>query len=268
MGVFGGVDLTDYTGLAQILDHMQAVNDRASRSCIDTIRLSVVPSRESDTITAPYDGVIRMKHLGGDLLFARVLVDLVVDNAVAAVVRIRHYQGVTIDTIGLDIDVNLIAHFDLLSLAEADLNGIFRRGVDLQMQAVDTIGIEHRRIAVFVLLDGTYGMRQVVVLMLDRSVLPMVRQLGLANDDTIFVQVRRINDQYQFLTVITAAFCFFLMDVCSGNGQRCVARFAAQTVVPYVGQLGVGDLYRVAQEQCCIKMHINPDYTVAAMQGR
>ena len=157
MGVFGGVDLTDYTGLAQILDHMQAVNDRASRSCIDTIRLSVVPSREGDTITAPYDGVIRMKHLGGDLLFARVLVDLVVDNAVAAVVRIGHYQGVTIDTIGLDVHIDLVAYFDLFAFAETDLNGIFRRGVNLQMQAVDTIGIEYRSVAIFILFDGTYS---------------------------------------------------------------------------------------------------------------
>ena len=78
-----------------------------------------------------------MKDLGLDSVLARVLGDLVVDDAVAQVLRIRLLNRVAINAVGRQVVVDLVAHFDLLAFAEMDLLITRRYGIYAETQRVE-----------------------------------------------------------------------------------------------------------------------------------
>ena len=57
------------------------------------------------------------------------------------------------------------------------------------------------------------------------------------------------------------------MVVGAGGGQYRVAGQTVQPVTPCVRQFGVGDLYRVGQEECRVEMQVNLNDTVAPVYG-
>ena len=136
----------------------------------------------SDRIALPVDGRVFMQDSGLDDLLLRILIDLVVDDTVATVVRVRLVQGVAINAIRLNHVVCLIAHFHLLALAQINLNRILRGFVNRQVEAIDTVGVVcYCLVTILVHLRLTDSVLQVSVLMLNRTIHPVIWSFGFAD---------------------------------------------------------------------------------------
>ena len=78
-----------------------------------------------------------MQDLCFNGLLTRILADLVVDDAVAQVLRVRFSESVAINAVGLQVVVDLVAHFDLVAFAEMDLLITRRNGIYFKVQRVE-----------------------------------------------------------------------------------------------------------------------------------
>ena len=91
-----------------------------------------------------------------------------------------------------------------------------RSRIDGEVQAIDTIGIVDGVIAVFDRLGHTYFAIQIIVLMVGRSGGPFKRQLGFADRGISLEEISRVNDEDEFLLVVTSAVGLLRMVIRAG----------------------------------------------------
>ena len=199
-----------------------------------------------------------------------LLHDLDQDHAVAHIIcHTGTIERVTIYYSRQVVSVIIIDTVDTHALAFTELIAIyaFRYFVDRQVQTIDAVRAIYRGIAVFVLVGGADSVLQRVCLMLYRTFQPEERQIRLAYRRVLLKQVRRIDDQHQLLAVIATAFRRSGVVVCSRSRDERVRAAVYQPEMPPVRQLGIGYLYRVAQIQRGVEMHIYLYDTVATVNG-
>ena len=102
-----------------------------------------------------------------------------------------------------------------------------RSRIDGEVQAIDTIGIVDGVIAVFDRLGHTYFAIQIIVLMLRRTALPLKRQFGLADRGIKLEEISRVNDEDEFLLVVTSAVGLLRMVIRAGIIENRITRHTA-----------------------------------------
>ena len=132
------------------------------------------------------------------VLFRGRNINLQIDDTVACVSCVRDTHRVVVDLVHLASRSAVLFAVDHLriTLAYIDLLCALRGCFDSQVQAIDAVGVVHRRVAVFVLLGLTDRMLQRVSCVVLRTVQPVEGQIRLADSGVFFEQIGGIDDQH------------------------------------------------------------------------
>ena len=112
----------------------------------------------------------------------RYLRDLVVDDTIAyvsIVVLVCRIAEDRTDRVDHRIEITLAVDDRIFVLADRDTFSPFGSRIDGQVQAVDTVGVVHCLVAVFILFRLADSMLQVIVRMIGGTVQPMEGQRRL-----------------------------------------------------------------------------------------